>query len=107
MKQLKEKILEALISALPITAIVYLMSLLPWFTFTATELITFTVGAVFLVLGIGLFNLGADLAMTPMGNHVGSGLSARRNCGSCCWSALCWDFSLPLRNQTCRFWPIR
>ena len=78
MKELKEKILEALISALPITAIVYLMSLLPWFTFTATELITFTVGAVFLVLGIGLFNLGADLAMTPMGNHVGAGLSRQK-----------------------------
>ena len=78
MKELKAKTLEALISALPITLIVYLMSLLPWFDFTATELITFSVGAVFLVLGIGLFNLGADLAMTPMGNHVGSGLSRQR-----------------------------
>ena len=78
MKELKEKIVEALISALPITVIVYLMSLLPWFDFTAVELITFTVGAVFLVLGIGLFNLGADLAMTPMGNHVGSGLSRQK-----------------------------
>ncbi len=28
-----------------------------------------------LILGIGLFNLGADLAMTPMGGHVGSGLT--------------------------------
>ena len=78
MKELKEKILEALISALPITVIVYLMSLLPWFNFSKTELITFTVGAVFLVLGIGLFNLGADLAMTPMGNHVGAGLSRQK-----------------------------
>ena len=78
MKELKEKILEALISALPITVIVYLMSLLPWFDFTPTELITFTVGAVFLVLGIGLFNLGADLAMTPMGIHVGAGLSRQK-----------------------------
>ena len=78
MKELRSKILEALISALPITVIVYLLSLLPWFNFTAVELITFTIGAVFLVLGIGLFNLGADLAMTPMGNHVGSGLSKQR-----------------------------
>ena len=78
MKELKEKIVEALISALPITVIVYLMSLLPWFDFTAAELITFSVGAVFLVLGIGLFNLGADLAMTPMGNHVGAGLSRQK-----------------------------
>ena len=78
MKELRSKILEALISALPITAIVYALSLSPWFSFSAVELITFTVGAVFLVIGIGLFNLGADLAMPPMGNHVGAGFSRQR-----------------------------
>ena len=78
MKELWSKIKEALISALPITAIVYLVSLLPWFNFSGVELITFTVGSVLLVLGIGLFNLGADLAMTPMGTHVGAGLSRQR-----------------------------
>ncbi len=78
MKELRSKIWEALISALPITAIVYILSLLPWFNFSGAELVTFTVSAVLLVLGIGLFNLGADLAMTPMGTHVGSGLSRQR-----------------------------
>ena len=68
-------------SALPITVIVYLMSMTPWFNFTAAELITFTIGAVMLILGIALFNLGADLAMTPMGTHVGSGLSKQRKLG--------------------------
>ena len=92
LKELKAKILEALISALPITLIVYLMSLLPWFDFTAVELITFTVGAVFLILGIGLFNLGADLAMTPMGNHVGSGLSRQKKL----WLLLLVSFVLGL-----------
>lgn len=75
MKELRAKIFEALISALPITAIVYLMALTPWFDLSSAELITFTVGAVLLIVGIGLFNLGADLAMTPMGTNVGSGLS--------------------------------
>ena len=78
MKELWSKIKEALISALPITAIVYIMALTPLFEFSQTELITFTVSAVLLVLGIGLFNLGADLAMTPMGTHVGAGLSKQR-----------------------------
>ena len=81
MKELKDKILEALISALPITAIVYLMALTPLFEFSKVELVTFTIGAVLLILGIGLFNLGADLAMTPMGAHVGSGLSKQRKLG--------------------------
>ena len=78
MQELWAKIKEALISALPITLIVYAVSLLPWFNFTAEELIVFTVSAVMLVVGIGLFNLGADLAMTPMGAQVGAGLSRQR-----------------------------
>ena len=81
MRELIDKIKEALISALPITVIVYLMSLTPWFQFTSVELVSFTIGAVMLVLGIGLFNMGADLAMTPMGAHVGSGLSKQRKLG--------------------------
>ena len=81
LRELKEKILEALVSTLPITVIVYIMSLTPLFEFSTTELITFTVGAVLLVLGIGLFSLGADLAMTPMGTQVGAGLSRQRKLG--------------------------
>ena len=51
MKELWSKIKEALVSALPITVIVYVMSMTPWFDFSAVELVTFTVGAVLLVLG--------------------------------------------------------
>ena len=78
MKELRSKILEALLSALPITAIVYLITLTPLFQLSRTELITFSIGAVLLILGIGLFNMGADLAMTPMGSQVGAGLSGQR-----------------------------
>ena len=78
MKELREKIKEALVSTLPVTAIVYILALTPIFDLTVTELITFTIGAVMLVLGIGMFSLGADLAMTPMGTHVGSGLSRQK-----------------------------
>ena len=78
MKELLAKIKEALLSALPITAIVYILSLTPWFNFTNAELITFTVGSVLLVVGLGLFSMGADMAMTPMGSHVGAGLSRQK-----------------------------
>ena len=81
MKELQAKIAEALISALPITAIVYVLAFTPMVRFSATELITFTVGAVLLILGIGLFNMGADLAMTPMGTPGGSGLSRQNKLG--------------------------
>lgn len=81
MKELWGKIKEALISALPITAVVYILALTPLFNLSGVELMTFTIGAVLLILGIGLFNLGADLAMTPMGVHVGAGLSRQRRLG--------------------------
>ncbi len=81
MKELRGKILEALISALPITVIVYVIALTPLFNVSQTELITFSIGAVLLILGIGLFNMGADLAMTPMGTNVGSGLSGQHRMG--------------------------
>ena len=78
MKELWAKIKEALISSLPVILIVYILAMTPLVDLSAVELITFSIGAVMLVLGIGLFNLGADLAMTPMGTHVGAGLSRQK-----------------------------
>ena len=78
MKELWLKIKEALVSALPVTLVVYILALTPLFNVSGVELITFSIGAVLLILGIGLFNLGADLAMTPMGTHVGAGLSRQK-----------------------------
>jgi len=74
-KALLIKLKESLISVLPIAVIVLIISFTPLAPLSATEQITFAVCAVFLILGIGLFNLGADLAMTPMGEHVGTGLT--------------------------------
>lgn len=74
-KALFLKLKEALISVLPVTIIVLIVSFTPLVDFSTKEIVAFAVCAVFLVLGIGLFNLGADLAMTPMGEHVGSGLT--------------------------------
>ena len=65
------KIKESLISVLPVTGIVILLC----FTITPVPsgtLLTFLVGAVLLILGMGFFTLGADMAMTPMGEHVGA-----------------------------------
>lgn len=72
-KALFLKLKESIVSVLPVTAIVLI--LMPIFHFEVQEIVTFAVCAVFLILGISLFNLGADLAMTPMGEHVGTGLT--------------------------------
>lgn len=75
LKVIMKKLSESLTSVAPIVAIVIILSLTPLTSFTVDEVITFVVCALFLILGIALFNLGADLAMTPMGEHIGSGLT--------------------------------
>ncbi len=75
MKALVDKIKEASFSVIPVVVIVLVMYLTPWVNFTGTEIGVFLLSAVMLVIGIGLFTLGADVAMSPMGEQVGSGLS--------------------------------
>ena len=70
-----KKLKESLISVAPIVAIVFVLNLTPLINFTTLEMAVFLISAVFLIIGISLFNLGADLAMTPMGEHIGSGLT--------------------------------
>ncbi|MBR7112634.1 MAG: DUF1538 domain-containing protein [Clostridia bacterium] len=81
LKILMLKCKEAMISVLPVTAIVLLLHFTPLVSLTALEVSVFLLSALFLVLGIGFFNLGADIAMTPMGVQVGAGLSKSRNIG--------------------------
>lgn len=78
-RQLWIKLKEALVSVLPVTLIVIVLNLTPLVSFSSKEIIVFSISAVLLILGISLFNLGADLAMTPMGEHVGSGLTKSKN----------------------------
>ncbi len=75
------KLRESVFSVLPVTLIVLLLNLTPLVSFTQTETVVFCVSALVLVLGMGLFNLGADIAMTPMGEQVGAGLSRSRKIG--------------------------
>ena len=67
---LAEKIKESLAAVLPVTGIVLLLSI----TVTPMPLSTmamFLTGAVLLIVGMGLFTLGADMAMMPIGEKVG------------------------------------
>lgn len=74
-KALTAKLMEALTSVIPVAALVLLLSFTPFAPLTWPERLVFFTSALLLVVGIGLFNLGADLAMMPMGKHVGEGLT--------------------------------
>ena len=75
LKALWKKLMESIVSVLPVTAIVLLLSFTPVLDLTATETVVFLCSALALIVGMALFNLGADIAMTPMGEQIGSGLS--------------------------------
>lgn len=69
--KLMEKLREALVAVLPIIIIVLILcfSIAP---ISTSVLLCFLIGAVLLILGMMFFTLGAELAMTPMGEKVGT-----------------------------------
>jgi hypothetical protein len=69
-KVLKEKIMEAFSSVLPISAIVLIASVI-LVPMSAGTILLFIGGAALLVIGMGFFTLGADMAMMPMGEGIG------------------------------------
>ena len=77
-RQLFSKTKESLISVLPISVLVLIISLTPLAPLEAREIITFIICSLFLIIGISLFNLGADMAMQPMGEKIGSSLVRSR-----------------------------
>ena len=76
---LTRKLRESLISVAPVALIVFLLSLSPLVSLSSGEVGVFLVAAAVMVLGIGLFGMGAEMAMSPMGEQIGSGLTRSRN----------------------------
>ena len=80
-RSLSEKLKESLTSVLPVSILVFVLSLTPWVDISHYELAVFEGAALLLIIGIGFFNLGADMAMTPMGQYVGEGLTKSKRLG--------------------------
>lgn len=73
-----EKVVESLFSVLPIVIIVFLLCLYIS-PMQPDLLLTFLVGALMLIIGMGLFSLGAEQSMTPIGNQIGTALTRTKN----------------------------
>ncbi len=76
-KLIQEKVMESLSSVLPITAIVLFISITVA-PLTLGTMMLFLFGAVLLILGMGLFTLGVDMSMIPMGDGIGIQISKSR-----------------------------
>ncbi len=69
-----DKVRESMVSTLPIIIIVAILCL----TISPVSsglLLSFLVGALMIVFGMGIFTLGADTSMTPIGNRIGTTLT--------------------------------
>ena len=75
-----EKIKESLAAVLPITAIVLIISV-TIAPLTPGTLVLFMFGALLLVCGMGLFTLGVDMSMIPMGDGIGVEISKAKRIG--------------------------
>ena len=76
-KKLHEKLMESLSAVLPIIGIVLLLS----FTvapISPSILLCFLMGAVLIIVGMMFFTLGAEMAMSPMGERIGTAMTKSR-----------------------------
>lgn len=76
------KFKAALISTLPMVVIVLIIH----FTGLAKiddskDIIIFVISAVLVALGMGLFTIGTDLAMSPIGEYIGASITSQRKIG--------------------------
>ena len=77
-KFLREKLREALVAVMPIVGIVLFLC----FTIapvSSSILLCFIMGAALIIIGMMFFTLGAEMAMTPMGERLGAALKKSRH----------------------------
>ena len=75
---LAAKLAESLKSTLPVVAIVFAVCFI-FIPVPAGALLAFVFGSILLVVGVGLFTIGVDMAMTPIGSHIGSAVTKSRS----------------------------
>ena len=89
--RLKEKILESVKATLPISLIVLALAIL-LIPVDAGVMMVFLAGSLLLVVGMALFQLGAELAMSPLGEGIGASLSHSLSA----WSIILLSFLMGL-----------
>lgn len=74
-----KKLKEAVLSVLPVLAVVLILNFSKVTGFENNELIVFGISIALVVIGMALFNIGAESSMSKMGELVGSSITKKRN----------------------------
>ena len=75
------KLKESLLSTLPVVAVVLILNFIPsiGFELTVNQIVMFSLSSVLVVIGMWLFNIGAETSMHKMGELVGSSLTRKQS----------------------------
>ncbi len=76
-KELLHELKNSLFSVMPIYLLVIFLILCRVITFSGTEILNFSLGTIFVIIGLTLFNYGAEHAMRPIGSSIGKGLTKK------------------------------
>lgn len=77
-KILTDKIKEACLSVVPITVIILILNFVLPGAETGYGLLAFGIGAVLLITGMVLYSLGSDIALSPIGEVIGTKVTATK-----------------------------
>ncbi len=71
---------EAVVSVLPITLIVAFLCLF-FIPMNSALMLSFLIGSLMIIVGMGLFTIGSDTSMTQIGVHIGAKMTKTRKLG--------------------------
>lgn len=74
---MKEKLKESVSSVLPIALIVFLLCIF-FVPVDSGLVLSFLIGTMMIITGMGLFTIGADVSMIQIGNHIGAKMTSSR-----------------------------
>ena len=102
-QELLEKLKEAAASVLPISLIVLAIC----FVLVPVDtglMLSFVLATALLILGMGLFTLGAEMSMSKIGNYIGAKLTKSRKLWLILVVSFCWASPSRWRSRICRCW---
>lgn len=74
----KEKMKESIFSVLPIVLIVAVLCMF-FVPVSSGLMLSYIVGSVMIVIGMGAFTIGSEVSMTQIGTHIGAKMTKSRN----------------------------
>lgn len=74
-----QKFKDSLFSVLPVTAIIIILNFTVPQSMSGVRFLSFSIGAVLLIVGMALYSLGAETALAPIGETIGNKLTATKS----------------------------